>query len=216
VGGDLLRAVITRRSFPHGGATASTAIVFVERALGLFGVLVLTTLAVPLSPANSQAHAFLPYSILGMLGVTALIAAIAHGSRLAPILPARLAPILRNLPKPGHAAPFIAAGLLSVVVQSLFVVCGHVLVASVYPSVRWEDSLLVIPLTAAASFFPLSVAGAGPRDAVLVSLYALAGVPRAAGVATSLSLLVVTLIAAATGGIWQLMAPLSIDPDERT
>jgi hypothetical protein len=71
--------------------------------------------------------------------------------------------------------------------------------------------MLVVPLAAAAAFFPLSVAGAGPRDAVLVTLYGLAGVPKPAAVATALALLFITLVVGASGGILQLYAPLTLE-----
>lgn len=59
------------------------------------------------------------------------------------------------------------------------------------------------------AFFPLSVAGAGPRDLVLVALYETLGIPRAAAVATALALLLVTLLVSGLGGVLQLVAPLS-------
>lgn len=208
VGGDVLRGVMVRRSFPDGGATASIAIIFVERLLGLFAVFLLVALAAPFDTQGQLARKVLPYALLGILGVSAGIVALAHSQRVTPYLPARLAAFVRNLPALSQPRLMPAALVYSVLIQGLFVVCIHVLVAALHADVRWTHSLAAVPITAMASYFPLSVAGAGPRDAVMVALYALGGVPRAEGAAASLTLLVVTLLVAATGGLWQMAAPL--------
>src|SRR5690606_22482712 len=44
VAGDVVRGVVTRDAFGERGATAGLAVVFVERALGLFGVFLLLAL----------------------------------------------------------------------------------------------------------------------------------------------------------------------------
>jgi uncharacterized membrane protein YbhN (UPF0104 family) len=211
VGGDVLRGIATRSAFADGGATTSVAVVFVERALGLLGTLVAVALAVPFEVEGHMAHDFLPYVGLGLCAVFALIMGIAQAPRLAHYVPRGIGNIMRNLPVLGRYAPFARACLLSIAIQLSLITCGHVLLSAIYPEARFADSMLAVPLAAAAAFFPLSVAGAGPRDAVLVSLYTLAGVPRPAAAATALSLLFVTLIVGASGGIVQLLAPLTLE-----
>lgn len=216
VGGDVLRGIVTRGAFPDGGATSSVAIVLVERSLGVLAILSLTTLAIPLDVEGTLARSFLPFALMGIAGVVAALFGLAHAHRLAAYLPRRIAPHARSLPqlvKPGY---FALACLISIGIQSLVVISGHLLVSSLFPAVRFSDSLLVMPLSAAAAYFPLSVAGAGPRDAVLVSLYGLLGVPKAVAVATALTLLVLQLLVAALGGIWQLLAPLDLERQTRS
>lgn len=216
VGGDVLRGVVTRSSFAAGGgATASVAIVFVERALGLLGVLAVSALAAPFGASEELQRVFLPYCFLGSLGVAAVITAVTLGRRLADYVPRRIATVLRGLPELRRTWPFALACLLSLVTQSLIALCAHVLVASVYPEAAVLQSLVAMPLAAGAAFFPLSVAGAGPRDLVLVALYETLGIPRAAGTATALSLLLVTLLVAGLGGVLQLLAPLSPPTEPR-
>jgi uncharacterized membrane protein YbhN (UPF0104 family) len=210
VGGDVLRGVVTRSSFADaGGATASVAIVFVERALGLLGVLAVSALAAPFGASEELRRVFLPYCFLGSLGVAALISAITLGRRLARYVPLRIATVLRSLPELRRVTPFVLACLLSLVTQTLIAFCAHVLASSVYPQASVLQSLIAMPVAAGAAFFPLSVAGAGPRDLVLVALYETLGIPRAAGAATALALLLVTLLVAGLGGVLQLLAPLS-------
>ena len=99
--------------------------------------------------------------------------------------------------------------LLAIFAQTLLSVSGHVLVDSVYPEATLLDSLIAMPLAGAAAFFPLSIAGAGARDLVLVTLYGTLGIPRAEATATALALLLVTLLVGAIGGVLQLLAPLT-------
>jgi uncharacterized membrane protein YbhN (UPF0104 family) len=209
VGGDVLRGVVTRSSFPDGGATAAVAIVFVERALGLLGIAMVAALAAPFDTQGRLGRAFLPYCALGVLAVVGLVVAIAHAHRVAHFTPARVATILRSLPTLQRLGPFFAAIVLSILNQMTVATCGHVLVSSVYAPATLGISFLAMPLAAGAGFFPLSIAGAGPRDAVLVALYEALGVPRAAGVAAALGFLFSILIVAGLGGILQLLAPLS-------
>jgi hypothetical protein len=210
VGGDVLRGVVTRSSFADaGGATASVAIVFVERALGLLGVLAVSALAAPFGPSEELRRLFLPYSLLGSVGVAAVVSAITLGRRLAPYAPLRIATVLRSLPELRRVTPFVLACLLSLVTQTLIAFCAHVLVSSVYPQASVLQSLVAMPVAAGAAFFPLSVAGAGPRDLVLVWLYETLGIPRPEGTATALALLLVTLLVAGLGGVLQLLAPLT-------
>lgn len=209
VGGDLVRAVVTRRSFPDGGATAGLAIVFVERALGLLGVLSVSALAAPFGAGQELRRAFMPYCALGIVGVAGVITAIALSRRLAHYVPLRIKPILRALPELQRTPPFALACVLAMAMQVFLALCGHVLVSSIYPGATLLDSLIAMPLAAAAAFFPLSIAGAGPRDLVLVALFETLGIPRAAGAATALAMLLVTLFVAGLGGVLQLIAPLS-------
>jgi hypothetical protein len=85
-----------------------------------------------------------------------------------------------------------------------------VLISSVSSEVTFADSFLALPMATAAGFMPLSVAGIGPRDVLLVTLYEVLGVARAAGTATAIAYSLVTLIVAGFGGVIQLFAPLRV------
>jgi hypothetical protein len=122
---------------------------------------------------------------------------------------------MRGLPVLDRYGALAVACLISLAIQFLLIGSGHVLVSSIFPAARFSDSMLVVPLAAAAAFFPLSVAGAGPRDAALVGLYTLVGVPRPAAAATALVMLFITLLLGGTGGVLQLLAPLTLDQPQR-
>ncbi|HEX6246079.1 MAG TPA: lysylphosphatidylglycerol synthase transmembrane domain-containing protein [Polyangiales bacterium] len=205
VGGDLLRGMIGRRAFGERGATAGVAIVFVERVLGMAGVLFVTAVAVAFDRKQRLDAAVLPYCIAGMVGLAVLISAVTHGQRFAHLVPKKIGAILASLPKLSRRGPFALACVLSASIHVLISLCGVVLLAAIAPEVPAFDSFLAMPLSVAASFIPLSVGGSGPRDFILVALYGALGVPKSAALAVALGFLMTSLAAAGVGGIFQLV-----------
>jgi uncharacterized membrane protein YbhN (UPF0104 family) len=212
IGGDILRGVITRRAFPEAGAAGALAVVLIERCLGLGAVLTLTAVAATQRSETKLGATCLPYCLLGIAAVASVVLAITHGRALARFAPAALRPLLASLPKLESLSRFFFGALLSLATQAIEVVCGHVLISSVSSQVTLADSFLALPMATAAGFIPLSVAGIGPRDVVLVTLYEILGVARADGTATAIAYSLVTLIVAGFGGVVQLFAPLRVQP----
>jgi glycosyltransferase 2 family protein len=222
VGGDILRGVITRRAFGEGGAAGALAVVLIERCLGLAAVLILTALAALHAllahgsaskdqRAGALAATVLPYCIVGALGVLTLVFAITHGRSFAAFAPRVVRPWIASLPRLAHLPSCFFGGLLSLLTQSIAVACGHVLLSSVSADVTLADSFLALPMATAAGFLPLSVAGIGPRDVALVTLYELLGVARAHATAAAIGYSAVTLLVAGFGGFIQLFAPLGAE-----
>jgi uncharacterized membrane protein YbhN (UPF0104 family) len=209
VGGDVVRAIVLRRSFARGGTTSGVAIVFVERALGVLGVLGVFSVTAALGAAPGLREAFLPYCVLGAVAAPGVVVAVAVGRRLARYAPGRVGALLSSLPVLERVTPFALACLLSALTQVVVALAGHALIQDIHPEARLSDSLIAMPLSAAAAFLPLSVAGAGPRDVVLVALYTTLGAPHAVGVATALAYLLTTWIVSGLGGLLQLIAPLT-------
>ncbi len=208
IGGDVLRGVVTRRAFGEEGATSALAVVFVERALGLAGVLILSSAAASIH-ARGRFDNVLPISVLGLVAVGAFIVALALGRKFAHLAPHFAQRILSALPRLVSYPPFLVAVVMSVLTQSVIALIGHVLLVSIYPQAHPLDSFVAMPLAAAAGYFPATIAGIGPRDIALVELYAAFGIPRAASQATAFAFLFSTLAAAALGGLLQLLSPVS-------
>jgi uncharacterized membrane protein YbhN (UPF0104 family) len=215
VGGDVLRGVVTRSAFKQEGATAAVAVAFIERALGAAGVLALTAFAVGLFARERFAN-LLPWCALGMLGVLAGVTALAQGPRLARFAPAPVARLLAKLPHLVRTGPFVMACLLSLVTQSFVAACGHVLAHSLDPHIALSDSFLAMPLAGAAGYFPFTIAGIGPRDALIKSLYVQLGMSEANASATAFAFLFATLATGIIGGIVQLMRPIGVDGTDET
>ncbi|HEX2685719.1 MAG TPA: lysylphosphatidylglycerol synthase transmembrane domain-containing protein [Kofleriaceae bacterium] len=212
VAGDVGRGVVTRHAFDEEGATGALAVVLVERALGLFGLFALLAVGLVATPGAIDRGALWWWTVLGSLGSFALVAAIPLARTLGPRLPARLARLATlagKLPALHDRRGFAAAIALSIATQALVAIAGWVVLAELAP-IDLTASLLVIPLAAATTFLPITVGGAGAREAVYVTLCAsLFGMPQADALAASLGLWLAHLIVGAAGGL----AQLSRNPD---
>jgi uncharacterized membrane protein YbhN (UPF0104 family) len=210
VGGDVVRGVATRASFAgEGGATAAIAVVFVERVLGMCGLLLISAGAFLVRPvAGVRGVVF--GSALGLVVAAAAVTTLALGQRLARFLPGPLAKIAASLPPIARARPFLLALALSLGTQTVVALTGHVLVSALDPRVVLGDSLVMVPLAMATSYLPITVAGAGAREAAYVALYGLVGVARVDALAGSLLVFGSQLVVGAAGGIATLLAPVAL------
>ncbi len=199
VGGDLYRAYATRHCFDDGAVARAGSVVFVDRVLGLTGLLLLLGAASLF--ASSDGTQLLLYSGVGLCGAFGAIVLVSTGRRLARWLPRPLAQIVQALPAIVRPAPFAIAIVMSLVIQVMIAMAGHLLVSSLAPSVTLFDSMATFPLGTLAAYFPLAVAGGGARDVVLVMLFAKLGVPRESALASSLCLLGSNLSIAISAGL---------------
>ena len=204
--GDVGRGVVTRDAFASEGAAGALAVVLVERALGLFALFVL--LAVGLATAGDaiDTRDLWLWTALGCAGSCVLVIGIAAARRLAPYLPKFLAKHAARLPELHDGRAFALAALLSVGTQALIAAAGWLLLAALAP-IDLAASLLVVPLAAATTFLPITVGGAGAREAVYVALCGrLFGMAEADALAASLGLWLAHLLVGGAGGLAQLVA----------
>lgn len=203
--GDVARGVVTRDVFGERGATAGLAIVFVERLLGLFGVFLLLAVGLAAAGAEMNTGSLRLWSGLGIAGSLALVLALPFARRLAPHLPGDLGEIAGRVPELRSASSFVLAAVFSVATQALVALAGWVLLRAVDPAVGLGASLLIVPLAAATAFLPITVGGAGAREAVYVALGAsLFHMTRNDALAASLALWLAHLVCGAIGGFLQL------------
>ncbi len=205
VAGDVVRGVVTRDSFGERGATAGLAVVLVERALGLFGVFLLLGIGLATAGSALDTGSLWIWSAIGITGSLALVLALPFTRRLARFMPGPLRRLAEKVPELVAPGAFASAAALSVLTQVLIALAGYVLLHAIEPRVDIGASLLIVPLAAATTFLPLTVGGAGAREAVYVTLGAsLFAMPRADALAASLALWLAHLIVAAVGGVLQL------------
>ena len=69
------------------------------------------------------------------------------------------------------------------------------------------ESLLCVPLSMAATFVPISVGGAGVREAAFVAMFGFVGVGAEVALAGSLLMYAVQLSMGAIGGLVQMRRP---------
>ena len=211
VGGDVIRGVAGRKAFGQlnwASATSGVAVVFIERVIGVSALLVLAAGAYLVKPIEGMESVGL-WAGLGLAAAAAALIGIAVAPRLAPHLPDKLSKPLQALPRLYSLWPFFGAIVLSLIIHSVNIVAGHAIMHSLDPSVTFAQSAVVMPLIGASAFFPLTVGGAGVREAAFAALYGTVGVPEATAYAGSLSFWATQLISAGIGGIINLVVPLS-------
>jgi uncharacterized membrane protein YbhN (UPF0104 family) len=211
VGGDVIRGVAGRKAFGDldwASATSGVAVVFIERVIGVSALLVLATGAYLIRPIPGMENVGL-WAGLGLAAAAAALVGIAVAPRLAPYLPEKLGEPLRALPRLYSVGPFLGAVVLSLIIHSVNIVAGYAIMHSLQPSVTFAQSAVVMPLIGASAFFPLTVGGAGVREAAFAALYGTVGVPEATAYAGSLSFWATQLITAGVGGVINLVVPLS-------
>jgi uncharacterized membrane protein YbhN (UPF0104 family) len=209
LGGDFLRAMATRQ-LVTGGLPASLAVVVLERMLGFAAMLTVLTGSFTLFPLPGL-NGIMLFSGVGFFVAVAMVLAILNGPRLAPYLPAPLRRIAASLPQIESLPRFGWAVVLSLLTQLSSVSVGNVLVHSVSPNVEWSDSIVILPLANALQYFPLTIGGAGVREAAYVVLYAAAGVSKPNALAASFAVGALSYVLSAFGGIWHVTRPLTFD-----
>ena len=207
VAGDLMRGVVSRDSFGEHGTTGAIAVVLVERALGLFAVFSLVAVGLLLSDGQlSDTGALWWWSIGGVTASVISVFMLPFGRRVAPVLPGPLRAIAERLPVVSRPLDFAAAALLSLTTQILTALAGWIILRDLHPAATWWTSLLVVPLAAATTFLPITVGGAGAREAVYIALCGrLFGMAAGDGLAASLLFWFAALIVGAGGGVLQLL-----------
>lgn len=206
VAGDVGRGVVTRDAFGEEGAAGSLAVVLIERALGLFGLFALLAAGLSLAGNSLDTRALWWWTLIGSAGSVALVVGIAIARRISRFLPTVLRKHTEKLPALHDHTSFALAVVLSVATQLLIAAAGWVLLAALGP-IDLASSLLVVPLAAATAFLPITIGGAGAREAVYVALCGrLFGMPEADALAASLSLWFAHLVVGLGGGVAQIVA----------
>lgn len=209
VAGDLLRGVATRDAFGEGGAagaTGSIAVVMIERALGLFGVVTLVGIGLGgVGPRVSDTGDLWLWSGVGAALAIASVGVLPLGRRLAPVLPGKLGEVAARLPRVTSLGGFAGAALLSLGTQLATVIVGWLFLRDLHAGTTLLDALFIVPLAAATVFLPITVGGAGAREAVFIALCGqLLAMPSGDALAASLLLWLTQLVCGAGGGLWQL------------
>ena len=206
IGADLVRVWLVRRIGVSGAGAVTT--VLLDRMVGLFSLLTLLLLTGHFAgPAlGLPLLAWLPWLAL----VAAFVALAAAGplARLAARLgwPALLIRALEVAAEARRRWPVaIAVLLLSYATHGMMSLCLWLLSRDLGLEIGILTVLAVLPPVVLASVLPISIAGWGVREGIVVSLFALAGAPAATALAASLAWGAATLAAGlAAGGLWLL------------
>lgn len=209
VGGDVVRAFVTRRAF--GSQAASFLVVGVERVFGLAGLFLLAASVLRVHPVVQLGRGSLPaLAVLGLVSALAATAAPALARRVRALLPARLRSPIAGLPAVERPTLLLPVLVLSVTTQSVVALAGFALLHAIDPTVTAAQALVLVPVALVAMYLP-TIGGLGTREAAFVVLFGRVGVAEADATAASLALFAVQLVVALLGGAAHLIAPLGRD-----
>jgi glycosyltransferase 2 family protein len=221
VGGDFFKAYFLAKNSP-GRRTAAVSTVLMDRAFGLFGLILFAAVLGSIAWANGEASIRANANLQWMVKVTAAIAGGGIlGFLLLGFLPQRrvdrVAEWLRLFPKVGvvfanlwyaisefrkHMRVMGCAVLLTAVSQFAIVFTFYV-AARVFPPVHPETDLatlpeliVIAPIGFIAQALPLAPGGVGVGEAAFAGLYGLAGRPESQGVIARLAMRIAELVLA--------------------
>jgi glycosyltransferase 2 family protein len=162
-------------------------------------------LAIGVAISERDASSYAIWSAVGIAGSLALVLALPFARRLAPMLPGKLRAIAERVPALSSVPAFAIAVVYSVATQLFVTLAGWVLLHAIDPAVGLGSALLIVPLAAATTFLPITVGGAGAREAVYITLGAsLFHMTKSDAGAASLALWLAHLVNGAVGGVLQI------------
>lgn len=222
VGGDLFKAVFLARRSP-GKKVAAVASVLVDRASGMYGLLLLVSVGLILRQSsdpfvfNGISIENIKWIVGGMLGLgTTLLLLLVLGGGIVDRLIGQLSPIAWIGPlieKSGpplrafhrHPWAFVLSLLMSVCVQGSFVVSMYLIATSMYPSPpTLAEHFVIVPIGMLVSALPITPAGIGVLEATIETLYHIvpARATDASGTLVALVFELVKLVIAGIGMIF--------------
>lgn len=191
VGGDLFKAIFLAKRRP-GRRVQAVASVVVDRGVGLYGLLLVASVAFLMSqgPAPgveaTEDLGKLKLATLILVGVgTTVLAALILGGRLVdrlvqwgsdlPVIGgvvAKVGPPLRMFHD--HPVAFVFSIAMSIIVHSLLTLSMYLIALSLYPSVpTLAEHFMIVPIGMLASALPITPAGIGVLEAAINTLYRL-------------------------------------------
>lgn len=215
VGGDLFKAIFLARRSP-GKRFEAVASVLVDRAVGLYGLLLVAVAVLVVVPPMTASEELRQISrgaaALAALGTVVLVALVAGGKSID-----RLLRRLGNLPKVGplvhrladplrmfhtHPLAFFAAILMSVLVHLLLAASMYLIARGLFAAPpTFAEHLIIMPVGMLASALPLTPAGVGVLEATIEWLYQVvpATPTGASGTLVALTFELVKILLAACG-----------------
>lgn len=227
VGGDLFKAIFLARKTP-GLRLEAVASVVVDRAMGLYGLLLVVISAMVLFPPATVSEDFHRLSLgAGVLAVagTIAIAVVVLGGRWIDRLLRRVdanrwfGKIIHRVADPlrmfhTHPWQLLISAVLSVGVHLLLSISMYLIARGLYSAPpTFTEHLIIVPVGMLAAALPLTPAGLGVLEATIAWLYQLVPpVPTAAsGTLVALTFEIVKLILAAAGIVFYWTSQAEVD-----
>jgi len=219
VGGDLFKAFFIAREQPRRRAEA-VATVIVDRMIGLYALLLVTSAAIFFSNFSDPSPAlrticnmtYLATAVGGLCVVMVLIPGFTRGSlsewmaslpRIGPTIQQLISSIRMYRDRP--LVMLVIVGM-SMGVQSLFAIAIFLIAAAIFESPpALADHFIIVPLSMVAGALPLTPAGLGSFELAMDELYVhipAGGPGDAIGVLIAIAFRIVTIAIAAVGVVY--------------
>ena len=195
VGGDVIRAYFLRTCFAEAAGTY--VVVIAERLVGLGALGVIFAVGYLNQPELIPINNTMPWAF-GLLTLCLCLVASRPIAR-------RLSQWWQALPRVNAPQQLLAAFGISVLGHCSTILIFVTFAATFVPSLNWMTLIVVVPLSLIASVIPIAILGIGPREAAMVGMLSLLGIPKADALALSLSFAAIVIFVAALGGLIHLI-----------
>ena len=210
IGGDAARVIRLRRY--RVPTTAAVVSVFIDRFSGFVALVVLSAFTVPLFTAYQ--NKLIPTEIFWVVGVSCLVVGIMFLS----LRWTATTSTLRRIPQLGRVQAALRQVRLTKEALLLFALVGFgtnmTIVISAFllgrelsSSIDLYACIAILPLVTLLTFIPVSIAGWGVREVLMMSAFALIDVPAAAALAVSIKLGLASLALGLVGGLVWIVLP---------
>jgi glycosyltransferase 2 family protein len=210
VGGDAARIIRLRRY--HVPTTDAVISVVIDRFAGFVVLVVLAAFTVPMLTAYKTT--LIPDEIFWAVGVSCLLV----GILLLSLRWTANTAVFRRIPRLAHVQTALRAvrptkeGLLLFALIGLgtnmtVIISAFLLGRELNPLMDLYSCFAILPLVSLLTFIPISIAGWGVREALMMSAFALIDVPATDALAVSIKLGLANLALGLIGGIVWIVMP---------
>src|SRR5262249_25866655 len=217
VGGDAARIIRLRRYYvPTTAAMVSTVI---DRFAGFVALVVLSAFAAPMLSAYK--NLLIPDEIFWVVGLSCLLV----GILLLSLRWSANTPVFRRIPRLGQVQTALRAvrptkqclllfALVGLGTNMTVIISAFLLGRELNPLMDLYSCFAILPLVSLLTFIPISIAGLGVREALMMSAFALIDVPATDALAVSIKLGLANLALGLIGGILWIVLPAKEIPGE--
>jgi uncharacterized membrane protein YbhN (UPF0104 family) len=210
IGGDAARIIRLRRY--HVPTTAALVSVVIDRFAGFVALVVLSAFTVPLLTAYK--NKLIPAGIFWAVGLSCLLV----GILLVSLRWTANASTFRRIPRLGQVQAALRAvrptkealllfALIGLGTNLTVIISAFLLGRELTPLMDLYACFAILPLVSLLTFIPISIAGWGVREALMMSAFALIDVPATDALAVSIKLGLANLALGLIGGIVWIVLP---------
>lgn len=204
VGGDVVRVWLAKTE--HVPLHLAIHSVVIDRMVTLLGLLLMVFVSLPYVCGQAGLEVWVVMPALLALTVSG-IAFLLNLHRLpARLLRTRIGGIIKHLSDSVrqiilHPLTFALAAVLAMVGHVSFCLAAFVLAQSLNIDLTFIEALIYIPTVLLVSVLPISIGGWGVREAGMVAMLGLAGVPAGSALVLSVQLALIVMLVGLPGGL---------------